>query len=139
MAHAPNGHAPTPAQAAPNSGDLAAAVVHDAQKLVGLEIALAKQEVKDLAVANAIAAGMVGAGGLFMVLAVLVAAPALVVVAVPWHWQAALVWLVAYALVGACLFLLGKTRFHIEIPARTLKSLKENKEWALRQMRSTVR
>ena len=64
-------------------GDLAAEVLHDAQKLVSLEIALAKQEVKDLAMDNAIAAGMVGAGALLLVLAVLVAAPVLVVVAVP--------------------------------------------------------
>ena len=55
------------------------------------------------------------------------------------HWQAAAVWLVAYGVIGTGLVLLGKSRLHIELPAMTLKSLKENKEWVLRQMRSTVR
>jgi hypothetical protein len=121
------------------SGDLAAEVVHDAQRLVSLEIALAKQEVKDLAVANAIAAGMVAFGGLLVILSLLVAVPSLVVILVPWHWQAAAAWVVVYALLGIGLVLLGKTRFALRLPTKTLASLKENKEWALRQMKSTVR
>jgi hypothetical protein len=46
---------------------------------------------------------------------------------------------VAYALLGIGLVLLGKTRFALRLPTKTLASLKENKEWALRQMKSTVR
>jgi hypothetical protein len=130
---------PQPPKSAAKSGDLAAEVVHDAQRLVSLEIALAKQEVKDLAVANAVAAGMVAAGGLLVILSVLVAVPSLVVVLVPWHWQAAVVWVLSYALLGIGLVLLGKTRFALKLPTKTLASLKENKEWALRQMKSTVR
>jgi hypothetical protein len=121
------------------SGDLAAEVVHDAQRLVNLEIALAKQEIKDLALANAIATGMVAAGGLLFVVSVLVAVPVLVVVLLPWHWQAAATWIILYVLVGIGLTLAGKARFALRLPARTLASLKENKEWALRKMRSTVR
>lgn len=121
------------------SGDAAAAVAHDAQRLVSLEIALAKQEVKDLVVANAIAAGMVGFGGLLMVLGVLVAVPSLVVVMVPWKWQAAVGWVVAYLLLGTGLVFFGKSRFALRLPTRTLESLKENKEWALRRMKSTVK
>jgi hypothetical protein len=41
--------------------------------LWGLEIALVKQEIKDLALANAIATGMVASGGLLVILDVLVA------------------------------------------------------------------
>jgi hypothetical protein len=121
------------------SGDLAAEVIHDVQRLVNLEIALAKQEIKDLVVANAIAAGMVAFGGFLAVLAVLVAAPTLIVALVPWHWQAALAWVVLYAATGIGLALAGRARLVFKLPARTLNSLKENKEWALRQMRSTVR
>jgi uncharacterized membrane protein YqjE len=128
-----------PSSPATKSGDLAAEVVHDAQRLVGLEIALAKQEVKDLAVANAIAAGMVAFGGLLIILSVLVAVPSLVVILVPWHWQAAVAWVVVYALLGIGLVLFGKARFALKLPTKTLASLKENKEWALRQMKSTVR
>jgi len=121
------------------SGDIAAQVVHDAQRLVSLEIALAKQEVKDLAMANAIAAGLVGFGGLLVALAVLVAVPSLVVVLVPWKWQAALAWVGAYLLLGVGLVLAGKSRFALKLPTKTFESLKENKEWALRQMKSTVK
>ena len=121
------------------SGDIAAEVIHDAQRLVSLEIALAKHEVKDLVVAHAIAAGMVGVGGLLILLAVLVAVPSLVVVLVPWKWQAAVVWVVVYTVLGVGLVLIGKSRFALKLPTRTLESLKENKEWVLRRMKSTVR
>jgi uncharacterized membrane protein YqjE len=128
-----------PSASTPKSGDLAAEVIHDAQRLIWLEIALAKQELKDLAMANAIAAGMVVSGGLLLILCLLVALPSLVVVLVPWHWQAAVVWVVLYALVGIGLVTVGKSRFELKLPVKTLASLKENKEWALRQMKSTVR
>ena len=122
-----------------STADIAAQVVHDAQRLVSLEIALAKQEVKDLAMANAIAAGLVGFGGLLVALAVLVAVPSLVVVLVPWKWQAALAWVGAYLLLGVGLVLAGKSRFALKLPTKTFESLKENKEWVLRRMKSTVR
>ena len=128
-----------PSSTAVKSGDIAAQVVHDAQRLVSLEIALAKQEVKDLAMANAIAAGLVGFGGLLVALAVLVAVPSLVVVLVPWKWQAALAWVGAYLLLGVGLVLAGKSRFALKLPTKTFESLKENKEWVLRRMKSTVR
>lgn len=123
----------------PGSGELASEVVQDAQRLIGLEIALAKQELKDLVMANAIAAATVAAGGLLVMLAVLVAAPVLIVSLVPDHWIAAAVWVAAYLLVGLAAVLAGKARFQIKLPPKTLASLKENKEWALRQIRSTVR
>lgn len=121
------------------SGDLAAEVIHDIQRLVSLEVALARQELKDLAMANAIAAGLVAAGGLLLLVGVLVAIPSLVVVLVPWHWQAAAAWLVLYVVLGLGLVLYGKTRFRMGLPAKTLASLKESKAWALRRMKSTVR
>jgi len=121
------------------SGDLAAEVIRDAQRLVGLEVALAKQELKDLAMANTVAAGLAVFGGLLFVLGVLVAIPSLVVVLVPWHWQAALTWIGLYLVLGLGLALYGKSRFRVELPAKTLTSLKESKEWALRRVKSTVR
>jgi hypothetical protein len=122
-----------------SSGEIAAEVVHDAQRLVSLEIALAKQEVKDLVLANVIAAGLVGFGALLAVLALLVAIPSLIVVLVSWHWQAAVAWIAAYLLLGIGLVFFGKSRFALRLPTRTLETLKENKEWALRRMKSTVR
>jgi uncharacterized membrane protein YqjE len=134
--------APTATQppgTAAKSGDLAAEVIHDAQRLVSLEVALAKQELKDLAMANAVAAGLVLFGGLLLVLGVLVAIPSLVVVLVPWHWQAAAAWIVLYMVLGLGLAFSRKTRFRVGLPARTLASLKETKEWALRRKKSIVR
>lgn len=121
------------------SGALAGEVVQDAQRLVLLEVALAKQELKDLAMANAVAAGMMAGGGLVLILAIFVAVPVFVVTLVPWHWQAALIWTAAYVLIGTALVLVGKWRLKIRMPAKTIASLKESKEWALRRMRSTVR
>jgi len=128
-----------PTRPVAKSGDLAAEVIRDAQRLVSLEVALAKQELKDLAVANAVAAGLIVFGALLFVLGVLVAIPSLVVVLVPWHWQAALTWIVLYLVLGLGLAFYGKSRFRVELPAKTLTSLKESKEWALRRMKSTVR
>ena len=128
-----------PARPTTGSGELAGEVVQDAQRLVLLEVALAKRELKDLAIANAVAAGMMAGGGLLLILAILVAVPVIVVTLVPWHWQAALIWAAAYVLIGIALVLVGKSRLRIRLPAKTIASLKESKEWALRRMRSTVR
>ena len=122
-----------------SSRGLIASVVSDAQRLVALEIALAKQELKELATGNAIAAAIIVFGGLLTALAVLVALPSLVVWLVPWHWQAAAVWGAAYLVIGIGLVLLGKSRLQVRLPRRTLDSLKENKEWALRHVKSNGR
>jgi len=114
-------------------------VISDAQRLVSLEIALARQELKELATGNAIAAGLMGFGGLLLVLGLLVALPSLVVILVPWKWQAAAVWLGAYLLIGLVLILVGKARLQFRLPPRTMESLKENKEWALRRVKSNGR
>lgn len=121
------------------AGDLAAEVVHDAQRLASLEVALAKREIRDMAVANAVAGGLVSGGGLLVAVGLLVALPVFVVLLVPWHWQAALVWVAACLLLGIMLIFAGKARFQLKLPSRTLESLKENKEWAVRRIRSNGR
>ena len=118
---------------------LVASVVSDAQRLVALEIALAKQEAKELATANGIAAGLVAFGGVLLALGALVALPTLAVWLVPWHWQAAAVWLGGYLLIGLVLVSIGKSRIRLRLPPRTIESLKENKEWALRRVKSNGR
>ena len=122
-----------------SSGELAAEVVHDVQRLVDLEVRLARQELKELAITNAIAAACIGTSAFLAILAVFVALPIVVVESVPWHWQAALAWALAYLVIAGMLFLLGRSRLRLQLPKRTLESLKENKEWALRQLRSTSR
>ena len=130
-----NGHQTTSAGA--SSREIAADAVQSVQRLVSLEIALAKQELREIVTTNVIAAACLAAAGLMAILALLVALPVLVVVVVPWHWEAALVWVVAYALIALGLALYGKSRLSLRLPTRTLESLKENKEWALHQLRST--
>jgi len=132
-----NGHQDTGARA--SSRELAAEALQGVQRLVSLEIALAKQELKEIAIVNLIAAACIAAAGLLAILALLVAVPVLVVTLVPWHWQAALVWVVAYAVLAAGLALYGRSRLSLRLPSRTIESLKENKEWALHQLRSTKR
>jgi len=130
-----NGHQTTSARA--SSREIAADAVQSVQRLVGLEIALAKQELREMVMTNVIAVACIASAGLFAILALLVAVPVLVVVLVPWHWEAALVWAVAYALIALGLALYGRSRLSLRLPTRTLESLKENKEWALHQLRST--
>ncbi|HVD00670.1 MAG TPA: phage holin family protein [Candidatus Dormibacteraeota bacterium] len=119
--------------------DLAAGIVDEAEKLVHLEIELAKQELKEMALTNAIAAGSFAVAGVLALLALLVGIPVLVVVAVEPHWLAALIWVVVYLLVAAGLALFGRSKLRIGIPERTVSSLKETRDWALRQMRSPGR
>jgi hypothetical protein len=122
-----------------SSRGLIASVISDAQRLVALEVALAKQETKELATTNAIALGVIAFGGLLAVLAILVAVPVLVVMLVPWKWEAAAVWAAAYLVIGLGMILGGKSRLQLRLPPKTIESLKENKEWALRRVRSNGR
>jgi uncharacterized membrane protein YqjE len=123
----------------PKSGQLAAEVVQDINRLVSLEVALAKQELKELAIRNVIAVACMAVGGLLLVLSILVAVPVMVVMLVPWGWKAAAVWAVAYLLIGVVVALIGKARLRIALPPKTVASLKETKTWALQRMRSTSR
>jgi len=122
-----------------SSRGLIASVVSDAQRLVALEVALAKQELKELATRNAIAVGVIATGAVFLMLALLVALPMLIIALLAWTWIAAAVWLAAYVVVGVVLLLIGKAQLDMRLPTRTIDSLKENKEWALRRVRSNGR
>jgi len=126
------------------SGDLAAEVVQDVSRLVSLEIALAKQEMRELAIRNGIAIGLLAFGGLLCMLALLVAVPVTVVLLVAFGWTAAAVvgaaiWAVGYLFIGIALLLVGKSRLRIGLPSRTIASLKETKTWAVHRLRSTTR
>ena len=132
-----NGH--QDAGARTSSRELVADVMQGVHRLVSLEIALVKQELSEIAIVNLIAVACMTAAGLLAILALLVAVPVLVVLLVPWHWQAALVWAGAYVVIAGGLVLYGKSRLSLRMPTRTLESLKENKEWALHQLRSTKR
>jgi len=122
-----------------SSRGLIASVISDAQRLVALEVALVKQEAKELATASAIALGVIAFGGVLAVLAILVALPVLVVMLVPWKWEAAAIWAGAYLVIGLVMVFAGRSRLELCLPPKTIQSLKENKEWALRRVRSNGR
>jgi uncharacterized membrane protein YdbT with pleckstrin-like domain len=122
-----------------SSRGLIASVISDAQRLVALEVALAKQETKELATANGIALGVITFGGLLVMLAILVALPVMVVMLVPWKWEAAAIWAAAYIVIGVVMVIVGRARLQFRLPPKTIESLKENKEWALRRVRSNGR
>ncbi len=122
-----------------STADLAHDIVESAQQLVHLEVALAKQELKELAITNGIAAGAFAVAGILLLLALLVALPVLIVAWVSNHVLAALIWLVIYVLLAGGLALFGRSRLRIQGPRRTLTTLKETKSWALRQLTTNSR
>jgi uncharacterized membrane protein len=119
-----------------SSAQLAGDIVESAQQLVHLEIALAKQEVKELAIRNGFAAAFLAVAAVFGLLALLVALPVLLVVLFDNHTLVAIIWLALYLLVAIVLGLLGRARLQLKPPQRTIRSLKETREWALRQISS---
>jgi uncharacterized membrane protein YqjE len=123
-----------------SSAELAQDIVREAQDLVRLEVDLAKQELKELATRNGIAAALLVFGTVLLGLALLVVLPLLLLV-VLWenHVLGALIWLAGYVLVGAVLLLVGRLLLRLEPPRRTLSTLEETKRWALRQIRSNDR
>lgn len=124
---------------ADSSAELAAQIVEDAERLAKLEIQLAKAELLELAKTNAYAIGAFAGAGLLAIIALLVGIPVLIVVLVEAQWIAALVWIVLYLALAGGLALYGRSKLRIEVPQVTLNSLKETRNWALRQIKSPGR
>lgn len=122
-----------------STSELAADIVENARQLVRLEIALAKQEVKELAIRNGIAIGMLAFAGLLAMVSLLVVVPVLIVELVPNHGLAALVWLAVYVVAAVVLALVGRALLDVRGPQRTITSLKETKEWVLHQLSTNGR
>ncbi|MGH7922267.1 MAG: phage holin family protein [Candidatus Dormibacteraceae bacterium] len=114
--------------------DLARGLVDDAQKLVELQLELAKTEIKGLAIRNGVAIGLFLFAALLLVLAIFVAVPVIVVVIVPYHGLVAIIWAVAYAVVAIILALVGRLTLKLQPPVQTIAALKETKEWLVRQI-----
>jgi hypothetical protein len=124
-----------------------AEIAADAQRLVRLELELAKQEIFELVKRNGIAIGLLAGAGLcglfflYTTIALLVVA----VVALVGHQDLAyvplslllvwLIWLVAAAILG----LVGKSRLSFKAPEATIQSLKEDVEWVRTQIRPATK
>jgi uncharacterized membrane protein YqjE len=122
-----------------SSADLAAGLVDEGQRLVHLELDLAKQELKELAIRNGVAIALFAVAGLLLTLGIFVGIPVLVVVWIPNHVLAAAIWIGAYVLVALILALVGRVMLKLAPPERTIASLKETKEWVVRQISSSAR
>jgi uncharacterized membrane protein YqjE len=118
------------------AGEVAGDLAEDVRRMIDLQVELAKQELRELAVANAMAAGILVTGGLLVVLAVLVALPVVLVTVLPWHWETAVVWTVLYLVAGGAGLLIGRSMLRLEPPRKTLAALKETREWVIQRMRS---
>ena len=119
--------------------DLAQGIVAEARELVHLEVELAKQELRELAIRNGIAIGLLASGAFLLVLGIFVALPVFLVLLWWNHVAGAAIYLGACILVGAVLLLAGRLALRLHAPKRTISSLEETKEWALRQIRSSDR
>ncbi len=120
-----------------SSAELAQDIVHEAQELVRLEVRLARQELKELAVRNAIAIGLLAFAGVLVLLGLLVALPVLLVVWSSNPKVAAAIWLGACFALVLILAVAGRLALRLQPPRRTLSSLEETKTWVLRQIRSS--
>src|SRR5207248_10569736 len=110
-----------------------------ARELVRLEVALALREARELLVRDAVAAGLLAGGGLLLGLALLVGVPMLLVLWQPNHVLADAVWIGVYVVLGVGAAVVGRVRLRIGAPPRTVASLRETREWALRQISSNDR
>jgi len=110
-----------------STGELASGIVEDAQRLVRLEIELAKAELKEMALRNAVAFGLLMVTAALVFVAVLVAVPVTLVL-LGGNWWGGLVWIGSDLLIGIVLALIGKNLLKLK-PQRTLDSVQETKEW----------
>lgn len=114
-------------------GELAAAVVNDLSTLMRQELALAKAEVREEVTAAGKASGMVAAAGMagFLVLLFGTAAAMWGLAEVMPVGLAAVIVTVVWAVVGAVLFALGRSRLRQinPVPERTVETLKEDAQW----------
>ncbi|GAC1362934.1 MAG: hypothetical protein NVSMB32_03890 [Actinomycetota bacterium] len=110
------------------------ALVGDVQRLVQLEMELARQEIKGLLRRNGIAAGML-VGAALSVLFFLIFGQVWLIVFLPHHAIVAGAVAVFWLLAGLILGLTGKSRLKIELPTATLQTLKDDVEWVKQQIR----
>ena len=116
--------------------DLARGLVDDAQKLVELQLELAKVELRGLAIRNGIAIGLFAFAALLLVFAIFAGVPLIVVQLVPdrWRWPTAVIFAGSYAVVAIILAIAGRLTLKLQPPQRTIAALKETKEWLVRQI-----
>lgn len=127
-------------QGAENVGSTIGGIIQDLQEIVRGEVQLAKTELKEDASQMGKAAGMIGAGVFFGLVGFIFLMLAATYLLAQWMdmWIAAGIVAVALLVVAAILAMTGKNRMADAnmAPDKTIESVKEDKEWASRQISS---
>ena len=124
-------------------GEIAA----DAQRLVQLEVQLAKEEIKELVKTNLVAIAMLSVAALSGIFALytLVAMIVFALLSLLFHRGmghdaiALAVVLVVWLAVAALLALMGKSRLVFKMPEATIQTIKDDMAWAKTQIRPATK
>ncbi len=127
-------------QGADTLGATVGSIIEDLQEIIRGEVQLAKTELKEDATALGKAAGMIGAGVFFGLVGFIFLMLAVTYLLAEWMdmWIAAGIVAVVLLIVAAILAMTGKgqmSKANMK-PEQTIESVKEDKEWASRQINS---
>lgn len=127
-------------QGADNLGAMVGSIIEDLQGIVRGEVQLAKTEMKEEASQMGKGAGMAGAGVFFGLVGFIFLMLSLTYLLNKWveMWIAAGIVGLVLAIIAAILVMSGKSQISDANlkPDKTIESVKEDKEWASRQMNS---
>jgi uncharacterized membrane protein YqjE len=127
-------------QGADNLGAIVGGIIEDLQAIVRGEVQLAKTELKEEATQMGKGAGMAGAGVFFGLVGFIFLMLSLTYLLAKWMemWIAAGIVGLLLAIIAAVLVMTGKNQISEAnlAPEKTIESVKEDKEWASRQINS---
>lgn len=127
-------------QGVDNLGSMVGSIIEDLQGIVRGEVQLAKTEMKEEATQMGKGAGMAGAGVFFGLVGFIFLMLSLTYLLNKWveMWIAAGIVGLVLAIIAAILVMTGKNQISEAnlTPDKTIESVKEDKEWASRQMNS---
>jgi uncharacterized membrane protein YqjE len=130
----------TVSQGADSLGAIVGGIIEDLQAIVRGEVQLAKTELKEEATQMGKGAGMAGAGVFFGLVGFIFLMLSLTYLLAQWMdmWIAAGIVGLALAIIAAILVMTGKNQISEAnlAPQKTIDSVKEDKEWASRQINS---
>ena len=133
----------TAREGADSLGDIVSGIVEDLQGIVRGEVQLAKTELKEDLSAMGKGAGMAGAGALLGLVGFIFLMLAVTYILNMWMrmWIAAGIVGVVLLVIGIALAMVGKNTIQDASlkPEETIDSLKEDQEWANRQIKSVKR
>jgi uncharacterized membrane protein YqjE len=126
--------------ASPSFRELTDDLAGDAQRLVDLQVELAKQEAREVFRRNLVAIGLLIGAGTIAAFAILLVIPLVLTAVYPDRRLLVTVVVVgAYLLVAVIAALVGRAMLDFTPTLKTIDSVKETARWALRQLSSNKR